>query len=74
MPISAVAMGVNCGTSLLGIVFATVLRMILVRLNKKLDREEDLSETGLTAEGQAGRREEQGLPGEAAAKGFRFLI
>ncbi|KAK6497383.1 hypothetical protein TWF481_011792 [Arthrobotrys musiformis] len=73
-PRYAIAMGVNCGTSLLGIVFATVLRIILVRLNKKLDREEDLSEAGLTAEGQVERREEQGLPGEAAAKGFRFLI
>ncbi|KAK6539869.1 hypothetical protein TWF694_008708 [Orbilia ellipsospora] len=81
-PRYAIAMGVNCGTSFLAVIFATVLRTILVRLNKKLDREEEHAGTGdgqsATALNGSGAnvesREEQGLPGAAVTKGFRFLI
>ncbi|KAF3940115.1 hypothetical protein ABW19_dt0207506 [Dactylella cylindrospora] len=81
-PRYAIAMGVNCGTSLLAVVFATVLRTMLARLNKRLDRGEDVGGTGLAkddtgkalAAEQIERREAEGLPGEAAVKGFRFLI
>ncbi|KAF3907011.1 hypothetical protein AA313_de0203237 [Arthrobotrys entomopaga] len=82
-PRYAIAMGVNCGTSFLAIVFATVLRTMLVRLNRKLDREEGHVDTGegqsVTALNGGGvvdveRREQQGLPGAAVTKGFRFLI
>ncbi|KAG6985278.1 MFS-type transporter cnsO [Physcia stellaris] len=44
---------------------ATFLRFILVRLNKKLDR-------GETVEGAVVMGE--GVPGEAASKGFRFVL
>ncbi|KAH8879998.1 MFS general substrate transporter [Thozetella sp. PMI_491] len=53
---------VNCITSFIAIVTATVLRFILVRLNKKLDQ-------GIYVEGAINR-----IPGEAAAHGFRFKI
>ncbi|KAH8671281.1 major facilitator superfamily domain-containing protein [Xylariales sp. PMI_506] len=55
-----VAMSVNCCTSFIAIVAATVLRFILVRLNKKL-------EAGIYVEGAV-----NALPGEAAHHGFRF--
>ncbi|KAF3926830.1 hypothetical protein ABW20_dc0102031 [Dactylellina cionopaga] len=81
-PRYAIAMGVNCGTSLLAVVFAIVLRTMLVRLNKKLDRGEEVGGTGPSrstdnvalTQDEIHRREEEGLPGAAAAKGFRFLI
>lgn len=59
-----VAMAVNCVTAFIAICCATVLRFILVRLNKRLDR-------GETIEGAVA--EHEGVPGEAAKKGFRFL-
>ncbi|KAI5860084.1 major facilitator superfamily domain-containing protein [Durotheca rogersii] len=55
-----VAMSVNCGTVCLSIVSATVLRFMLVRLNRKLER-------GIFVEGAI-----NALPGEAAQHGFRF--
>ncbi len=61
-PRYVVAMSVNCCTSFLGIVAATVLRFMLVRLNKKLDR-------GIYVEGAI-----NALPGEAAQHGFRFKV
>ncbi|KAI4745505.1 MFS transporter [Aureobasidium sp. EXF-12298] len=69
-PISAgpryvVAMSVNCATAALAIIMAFTLRTILVRLNKKLDRGEHVE--GAVSAGQ-------GIPGEAAKKGFRFLL
>ncbi|EPS40425.1 hypothetical protein H072_5739 [Dactylellina haptotyla CBS 200.50] len=79
----AIAMGVNCGTSFLGIIFATILRFTLVRLNRKLDHEEEAGGSGLVDGNQSAaplnqneveRREEEGLPGTAAVKGFRFLV
>jgi hypothetical protein len=44
---------------------ATVLRILLGSLNKKLDRGEHVE--GAINSGQ-------GVPGEAAKKGFRFLL
>ncbi|KAJ5205023.1 uncharacterized protein N7498_005902 [Penicillium cinerascens] len=53
------AMSVNCATAFIAIVSATVLRFMLVRLNKKLDRGEALN---------------GGVPGQASTRGFRFLV
>jgi hypothetical protein len=57
-----VAMSVNCCTSFIAICAATVLRFMLVRLNKKLDR-------GIHVKGAI-----NALPGEAAEHGFRFKV
>ncbi|KAG7005255.1 hypothetical protein G7Y79_00020g047830 [Physcia stellaris] len=64
-PRYVVAMSVNCVTAFIAICSATFLRFILVRLNKKLDR-------GETVEGAVVMGE--GVPGEAASKGFRFVL
>ncbi|KIW04982.1 uncharacterized protein PV09_04144 [Verruconis gallopava] len=56
---------VNCVTMALSIVMATLLRFILVRLNRKLDRGEYVE--GAVNAGSA-------IPEEAASKGFRFLV
>ncbi|KAK6219456.1 polyamine transporter tpo5 [Pestalotiopsis sp. IQ-011] len=61
-PRYVVAMSVNCATSFIAICAATVLRFMLVRLNKKLDR-------GIHVEGAI-----NAAPGEAAQHGFRFKI
>lgn len=58
-------MSVNCVTAFIAICSATLLRFILVRLNKKLDR-------GETVEGAVASGE--GIPGEASKKGFRFVL
>ena len=60
-----VAMAVNCTTSAIAIISATVLRFLLVSLNKKLDRGEKVK--GAIAVGEA-------VPGEAADRGFRFVL
>lgn len=60
-----VAMSVNCATSVIAILAATVLRFTLVSLNKKLDRGEVVK--GAVAVGE-------GVPGEAAQRGFRFVL
>lgn len=52
-------MSVNCVTAFIAIVAATVLRFILVRLNKKLDR---------------GEAVQGSVPGQASSRGFRFLV
>ncbi|KAI1389616.1 major facilitator superfamily domain-containing protein [Hypoxylon trugodes] len=57
-----IAMCVNCGTIVLSIIAATVLRIMLVRLNKKLDQ-------GIFVEGAI-----NALPGDAAHHGFRFKV
>jgi hypothetical protein len=59
-----IAFTVNCLTAFMSIVFATILRFLLVRLNKKLDRGEEIE--GAIAVGE-------GVPDQAAKKGFRFL-
>ena len=58
-------MSVNCVMALMAICAATVLRFVLVRLNKKLDRGEPVK--GVLAE-------DGGVSGEASRKGFRFLL
>lgn len=62
---TVVAFSVDCATAALAIIAATTLRIILVRLNKKLDNGEHVE--GAINSGAA-------IPGEAAEKGFRFLI
>ncbi|KAK2762291.1 hypothetical protein FQN54_001301 [Arachnomyces sp. PD_36] len=59
------AMAVNCCTAVIAILCATLLRFILVRLNRKLDRGEVVE--GAVSTGEA-------IPGEASKKGFRFLV
>lgn len=61
-PRYTVAMIVNCVMAVIAICAAVVLRFMLVRLNKKLDK-------GIFVEGAI-----NGLPGEAARNGFRFKI
>ncbi len=58
-------MAVNCATAVIAILAATVLRFILVGLNKKLDRGEPVKGAVVTGEG---------VPMEAASKGFRFVL
>jgi hypothetical protein len=58
-------MSVNCGTVLLSLIMATLLRFMLMRLNRKLDRGEHVE--GAVNSGYV-------VPGEATRKGFRFLV
>ena len=60
-----VAMSVNCVMAFMSICTATLLRFILVRLNRKLDRGEEVK--GAIAVGEA-------VPGEASKRGFRFVL
>ncbi|KAI1658168.1 MFS general substrate transporter [Daldinia decipiens] len=57
-----IAMSVNCGTIFLAMIAATVMRIMLVRLNKKLDQ-------GIYVKGAI-----NALPGAAAQHGFRFKV
>jgi hypothetical protein len=59
-----VAFAVNCATVGVSIIAALVLRIILARLNKKLDRGEYVE----------GAVQDVTIPGEAARMGFRFLL
>lgn len=61
-PRYVVAMSVNCAMCVMAIIAATVQRIILVRLNKKLDQ-------GIFVEGAI-----NAVPTEAGQKGFRFRI
>jgi MFS family permease len=61
-----VAFSVDCCTLLLAVIMAAVLRIMLVRLNKKLDRGEHVE--GALGAGTAPRE------GEAMRNGFRFLV
>lgn len=73
-PRYVLAMSMCCAAAAIALIFATILRIILVRLNKKLDR-------GEMVEGaiNGGRRSsvlgkgDEGLE-EAAKNGFRFLV
>lgn len=60
-----VAMSVNCATAFIAICAATLLRFILVRLNRTLDRGEALK--GAVVKGE-------GVPAEAVSKGFKFVL
>lgn len=57
-----VAMSINCVTSFIAICAATLLRVMLVRLNKRLDR------------GEVVKGAINSVPGEAAGRGFRFVL
>lgn len=59
-----IAMGVNCGTAVLAIAMATWLRVILTRLNRKLD-EGDALDGAVMPDGETR---------EATQKGFRYLV
>ncbi|KAL1637015.1 hypothetical protein SLS58_009454 [Diplodia intermedia] len=72
-PRYVVPMIVNAITSLWAAFFATVLRLVLVRLNKKIEAGISLLEQGSDEERRRAI-EEHGLPGEAVDKGFRFLV
>jgi len=61
-----VAFSVDCCTLLLAVAMAAVLRIMLVRLNNKLDRGEHVD--GAIGGGAAPRE------GEAMRRGFRFLV
>ncbi|KAK3301398.1 major facilitator superfamily domain-containing protein [Chaetomium fimeti] len=61
-PHYTVAMIVNCVTAFIAVCAATVMRAVLVRLNKKLD-------AGIWVEGAI-----NAVPGEGAANGFRFKV
>ncbi|QKX56055.1 uncharacterized protein TRUGW13939_03155 [Talaromyces rugulosus] len=63
------AFSVNIGMSSMTIIFSTILRIYLGRLNKKLDHEEG---TDLVVDAHA--NEEHGLPRVAVRQGFRFLL
>ncbi|KAE8330335.1 MFS general substrate transporter [Aspergillus sergii] len=63
------AFSVNIGMSSITIIFSTILRIYLGRLNKKLDQEE-----GFDLGTNAHDNEEHGLPGLAVRQGFRFLL
>lgn len=60
-----IAFSVNCGTLFLAIAMAAVLRIMLVRLNHKLDRGETID--GGISGASIGE-------GEAMRRGFRFLV
>lgn len=59
-------MSVNCVTALIAIIAATLLRIVLGLLNKKLDR-------GEPVEG-AINSVSVSVTGEATEKGFRFIL
>ncbi|MCJ1435677.1 hypothetical protein MMC27_005052 [Xylographa pallens] len=64
-----VAFAVNCVTAFIAILAAIILRFMLIRLNKKLDNGEYV-EGAINGIHSA---EHDGVPGQAAKKGFRFL-
>ena len=66
-------MCVNAAMAIVAILAATLLRIMLQRLNRRLDAAE-AGETDGTLEHAVTRNEEQGLPGLAVEKGFRFLV
>jgi len=61
-PRYVIAMSVNCATAVIAIIAATVLRFMLVRLNRKLDQ-------GIFVAGAINN-----TPGQAASHGFRYKI
>jgi Major Facilitator Superfamily len=78
-PRYVMAFCVNTATALLTIILAVILRIVLARLNRQLDRGA-LQHTAvpLTVEDGAKHRrnslEHRGLPGEAVDRGFRFVL
>jgi len=72
-PRYVVAMSVNTVFSFLAVVFATILRMYLVKLNKKLDAGEPVEDVNTLSKEQLIIAEAEGLPLVAPDNGFRFL-
>ncbi|KAJ5361139.1 MFS general substrate transporter [Penicillium brevicompactum] len=70
-PQYTMAFSYNIAMSALTIIFATILRVVLGRLNKTLDEEEG---TDIAPSPRQQENEEHGLPGQAVARGFRFLL
>jgi hypothetical protein len=66
-PRYVVAMSVNCVTAFIAICAATLLRFILVRLNRKLDQ-------GLRIDGAVDEVDANGIPVEGGRHGFRFRV
>ncbi|CAI7652579.1 unnamed protein product [Penicillium pancosmium] len=62
----------NLALCAMTIFFATVIRIVLGRLNKQLDEEEGTNIGPSSA--QENENEEHGLPGQAVVRGFRFLL
>lgn len=77
-PRYVLAMSVCSATAAIAIMAATVLRFVLMRLNKRLDRGEFVE--GAINDSSKGRKgsftgvTEGAVPGEAAKRGFRFLL
>ncbi|CAG8002530.1 unnamed protein product [Penicillium salamii] len=70
-PQYTMAFSYNIAMSAVTIIFATILRIVLGRLNKRLDEEEG---TNIASSISRRDNEEEGLPGRAVAQGFRFLL
>jgi hypothetical protein len=64
---------VNIAMSAMTIIFATIIRFYLKRLNAKLDEGEEVKDVRAD-ENVVEAREEHGLPGRATQRGFRFLL
>ncbi|KAJ5973707.1 MFS general substrate transporter [Penicillium waksmanii] len=62
----------NLALCAMTIFFATIIRIVLGRLNKQLDEEEGTNIGPSRA--QENENEEHGLPGQAVVRGFRFLL
>jgi len=69
-----VAMSINTAFSFLAVLFATILKIYLVRLNGKLDRGEPVEDVNTLGEEDRKRAEEEGRPTVAPDNGFRFLV
>lgn len=77
-PRYVIAMSMCCASAAVALIFATILRFVLVNLNRKLDRGEFV-EGAINNQHGAERRTSlletgEGVPGEAASRGFRFLV
>jgi hypothetical protein len=73
-PRYVLAMSVCSGTAFIAILSATLLRFLLARLNKKLDRGEWVEgaiNSGPTTDLVV---QEGAIPSKAAERGFRFLL
>lgn len=73
-PRYVLAMSVCSATAFVAICAATVLRIILMRLNKKLDRGEFVEGAINSRSTVADEVMGEGIPPEAASRGFRFLV
>ncbi|CAG8038550.1 unnamed protein product [Penicillium salamii] len=70
-PQYTMAFSYNIAMSAVTIIFATILRIVLGRLNKRLAEEEG---TNIASSSSRRENEEEGLPGRAVTQGFRFLL